>query len=67
NTTLHPGHDYQGFTSSTLKKEKQHNPRLQLANKKSYADFMMNLQLPNPKLMDIAVPANQSCGKIPDE
>ena len=67
NTTLYPGHDYQGFTSSTLKKEKQHNPRLQLANKKSYADFMMNLQLPNPKLMDIAVPANQSCRKIPDE
>ena len=44
------------------KEEKQHNPRLQLADKKSYADFMMNLQLPNPKLMDIAVPANQACG-----
>ena len=67
NTTLYPGHDYQGFTSSTLVKEKQHNPRLQFANKNSYADLMMNLQLPNPKLMDIAVPANQSCGKISDE
>jgi len=61
-TTLYPGHDYKGWTSSTLKEEKQHNPRLQFANKKSYADFMMNLQLPNPKLMDIAVPANQACG-----
>jgi sulfur dioxygenase len=66
-TTLYPGHDYKGWTSSTLKEEKQHNPRLQLADKKSYADFMMNLQLPSPKLMDIAVPANQSCGKLPDE
>jgi len=66
-TTLYPGHDYKGWTSSTLKEEKQHNPRLQLADKKSYADFMMNLQLPSPKLMDIAVPANQSCGKIPDK
>jgi len=61
-TTLYPGHDYKGWTSSTLKEERQHNPRLQFANKKSYADFMMNLQLPNPKLMDIAVPANQACG-----
>jgi len=61
-TTLYSGHDYKGWTSSTLKEERQHNPRLQFANKKSYADFMMNLQLPNPKLMDIAVPANQACG-----
>ena len=56
----------QGFNNNDVTEE-QHNPRLQFANKKSYADFMMNLQLPNPKLMDIAVPANQSCGKISDE
>ena len=62
-TTLYPGHDYKGWTSSTLEEEKQHNPRLQFANKRSYVDFMSNLQLPSPKLMDIAVPANQSCGK----
>jgi glyoxylase-like metal-dependent hydrolase (beta-lactamase superfamily II) len=62
-TTLYPGHDYKGWTSSTLKEEKQHNPRLQLADKRSYVDFMLNLQLPSPELMDIAVPANQSCGK----
>jgi len=62
-TAVFPGHDYKGWTRSTLKEEKQHNPRLQFVNKKSYVDFMMNLQLPNPKLMDIAVPANKACGK----
>ena len=50
-------------THRTPKEEKQHNPRLQLADKRSYVDFMLNLQLLSPKPMDIAVPANQSCGK----
>ena len=66
-TTVYPGHDYKGWTSSTLKEEKQHNPRLQFSDKESYVDFMMNLQLPSPTLMDIAVPANQACGTLPSE
>jgi len=62
-TIVFPGHDYKGWTSSTLREEKQYNPRLQFGDKKSYVDFMTNLQLPSPALMDIAVPANQACGK----
>lgn len=64
-TVVYPGHDYKGWTSSTIKEEREHNPRLQLADKNTYVAFMTNLQLPSPTLMDIAVPANQACGKLP--
>ena len=61
-TKVYPGHDYRGWTSSSIKEERQHNPRLQL-DEEPFVQFMKNLKLPNPKLMDIAVPANQSCGQ----
>jgi sulfur dioxygenase len=64
-TVVYPGHDYKGWTSSTIREEREHNPRLQLADKNTYVAFMTNLQLPSPTLMDIAVPANQACGKLP--
>lgn len=61
-TIVHPGHDYRGRTESTIDEERQHNPRLQVANADEYFELMASLNLPNPKLMDIAVPANQACG-----
>lgn len=63
-TVVLPGHDYKGWTRSTLAEEKAHNPRLQLINKDSFIDHMNNLNLPNPKMMDVAVPANLTCGKL---
>lgn len=63
-TIVYPGHDYQGRTQSTIGEEIQHNPRLQVKNAKEYAEIMNNLNLPEPKLMDIAVPANQACGNV---
>jgi len=62
-TVVYPGHDYNGKQKSTIGKEKRQNPRLQYREKSEYVAFMNNLKLPNPKYMDIAVPANQSCGK----
>ena len=62
NTRVYPGHDYKGWTVSTIGEEKQHNPRLQVANATEYKQLMDNLNLPNPKLMDVAVPANRACG-----
>ncbi len=62
NTWVYPGHDYRGWTRSTLAEERAHNPRLQLTDPESYTQVMNNLRLPNPKLMDIAVPANRACG-----
>jgi len=63
NTWVYPGHDYKGWTRSTLAEEKAHNPRLQVSDAAAYVALMNNLKLPNPKLMDIAVPANRACGK----
>ena len=60
--TVHPGHDYRGWTLSTIGEEKRNNPRLQIANQADYEDLMDSLDLPSPKLMDVAVPANQACG-----
>jgi len=60
--TVHPGHDYRGWTLSTIGEEKRNNPRLQIVNQGEYVDLMDSLDLPSPKLMDVAVPANQACG-----
>ena len=64
NCTVHPGHDYRGWTLSTIGEEKRNNPRLQMANQAEYVDLMDSLDLPSPKLMDIAVSANQACGDM---
>lgn len=62
-TIVYPGHDYKGWSTSTIAEEKQHNPRLLLKTKSEFVAFMNNLKLPNPKFMDVAVPANQKCGQ----
>ena len=61
-TLVYPAHDYHGMTVSTIREEKRHNPRLQVPDKRSYIELMNGLKLDNPKLMDIAVPANRNCG-----
>ena len=59
-TLVYPAHDYNGKTHSTIENEKKNNPRLQVNSAKEYAEIMDNLKLSNPKMMDIAVPANVS-------
>lgn len=61
-TWVYPAHDYKGWTVSTIAEEKQHNPRLQVTNVAEYQEIMDNLNLPDPKMMDVAVPANRACG-----
>ncbi len=61
-TLVYPGHDYKGDTVSTIGEEAAHNPRLQVASADDYAVIMNNLNLPNPKMMDVAVPANLTIG-----
>ena len=58
-TLVYPAHDYNGKTYSTIENEKNNNPRLQVKSAVEYAEIMDNLKLPNPKMMDIAVPANK--------
>ena len=62
-TLVYPGHDYKGWTVSTIGEEKQFNPRLAGKSREEYIEIMNNLNLPDPKLMDIAVPANLKCGR----
>ena len=57
-TLVYPAHDYNGKKFSTIKNEKKNNPRLQVKSKEEYAEIMENLNLSNPKMMDVAVPAN---------
>ena len=66
-TLVYPGHDYKGDTVSTIGEEKAFNPRLQVSSAEEYAAIMDNLNLPNPKLMDVAVPANIKVGLSQDE
>tara|TARA_B100001142_G_scaffold283866_1_gene297156 strand:+ start:1775 stop:2458 length:684 start_codon:yes stop_codon:yes gene_type:complete len=61
---LYPAHDYRGEKVSTIGKEKKFNPRLQVRNINEYIEIMNNLNLPKPKLMDIAVPRNLKLGDI---
>jgi glyoxylase-like metal-dependent hydrolase (beta-lactamase superfamily II)/rhodanese-related sulfurtransferase len=61
-TLLYPAHDYKGDTVSTLGEEKKFNPRLQVTSADEYAAIMNNLNLPDPKMMDIAVPGNLNLG-----
>ncbi|MGD8908966.1 MAG: MBL fold metallo-hydrolase, partial [Chromatiales bacterium] len=63
-TLVYPAHDYHGMTVSTIREEKRHNPRLQVSDKKAYIELMNGLELENPRLMDVAVPANRKCGLI---
>ncbi len=61
-TFVYPGHDYKGDTVSTIGEEKAFNPRLNVSSADEYAEIMNNLNLPNPKMMDVAVPENLRLG-----
>ncbi|MGN6284017.1 MAG: MBL fold metallo-hydrolase [Afipia sp.] len=66
-TLIYPAHDYKGDTVSTIGEERACNPRLQVKSIDQYVDLMMNLNLPNPKMMDVAVPANRHVGLLQDD
>ncbi len=61
-TLVYPAHNYKGDTVSTIGEEKAFNPRLQVDSVDEYVALMNSLNLPNPKMMDVAVPANMRIG-----
>ena len=65
-TLVYPGHDYKGDSVSTIGEERRHNPRLQVSSAEDYAALMDQLNLANPKMMDVAVPANLKIGLSQD-
>jgi sulfur dioxygenase len=63
-TLVYPGHDYRGHTVSTIGEEKRWNPRFFGRSRDEFIAFMNKLNLPNPKKMMEAVPANEQCGNV---
>ena len=63
-TILYPGHDYNGKKSSTIGKEKEHNPRLQVENVDQYIEIMSNLNLSKPKMIDHNISKNLKLGMV---
>jgi sulfur dioxygenase len=61
-TVVWPGHDYQGRSHSTIGQEKAGNPRVAGKTEAEFVDIMNHLNLPRPRRMDEAVPANLSSG-----
>ncbi|MCG8366477.1 MAG: MBL fold metallo-hydrolase [Pseudanabaenales cyanobacterium] len=62
-TLVYPGHDYRGQTVSSIGEEKQWNSRFVGRDRQNFIEFMDNLNLPDPKKMVEAVPANELCGR----
>ncbi len=63
-TLVYPGHNYEGFTLSTIGEEKKFNKFI--GGDISKEEFIVKVNsrgLPLPKYMDIAVPANTHLGK----
>ena len=65
---LYPAHDYRGLSVTSVAEEQRYNPRLggQIAEA-DFAGYMDNMRLPHPKQIDVAIPANMSCGKRDDD
>lgn len=63
NCLVYPGHDYKGIESTSIGEEKKFNPRL-TKTEEEFVNIMNNLNLPNPKKIDIAVPANMVDGLV---
>jgi sulfur dioxygenase len=66
-TLVFPAHDYKGDTVSTIGEERACNPRLQVKCVEEYVRLMNSLNLPNPKMMDVAVPANMRVGLVQED
>lgn len=64
---IYPAHDYNGRTRTTVREEKQHNPRVGgQANENDFVRYMQAMQLPHPKKIDEALPNNMRCGEPED-
>jgi len=61
-TRVWPAHDYKGQSVSTIGWEKAHNARVAGRSRDDFVALMDGLHLPQPKMIDIAVPANRNLG-----
>ena len=61
-TLVYPAHDYHGKRVSCVGQEKSINARLANQTRAQFIAMMNALDLPKPKMIDIAVPLNRKCG-----
>ena len=62
---VYPGHDYNGNTQSTVGEERKNNKRLGGGKSRDeFIQIMSELKLAYPKYIDVALPANQACGRV---
>lgn len=62
-TLVYPAHDYKGWTCSSIGEEQSYNPRVSGKTREQYVEIMRALKLPDPRMMDLAIPANLACGQ----
>ncbi|THF66636.1 MBL fold metallo-hydrolase [Pseudothauera nasutitermitis] len=65
-TLVYPAHDYQGRRVSCIAQERDTNPRLAGKTRDQFIQLMGELNLPRPRRIDEALPANLRCGRAPD-
>ncbi len=65
-TLVYPGHDYNGKRVSCIAQERDTNSRLAGKTREEFIEIMASLNLPKPRMIDLAVPANRKCG-VPEE
>ena len=63
-TRVWPGHDYKGQSVTTISWEKRHNARLAGRSRDEFIALMAALDLPKPKMIDVALPANRKLGLV---
>ncbi len=64
---VYPGHDYRGRSATSIGEEKRHNPRLKSeVSRDAFIEIMGNLNLSQPRMIAVAVPANLMCGLDPE-
>ena len=62
-TLVYPAHDYQHRFVSTIAQERARNPRLGSGRTEpEFVALMAALDLPYPRKIDVALPANRRCG-----
>jgi sulfur dioxygenase len=62
-TLVYPGHDYKGMRVSCIGQERTTNPRLAGRSRTEFIRLMNELDLPRPRRIDEALPANLRCGR----
>ncbi|MGH8556213.1 MAG: MBL fold metallo-hydrolase [Methylococcales bacterium] len=66
-TLVYPGHDYNGRWVSSIGQERTTNARVAGKTREQFVEIMYNLDLPKPKLIDVAAPSNRLCGLSEEE